>query len=447
MRVMKFGGSSLADGVQVAKVAAIIEGRLKTEPVVVLSAHKGVTDLLIAAAKEAAKGQPDARPVVDRQTRIATEIGAELPMLEPFFTELADLLKGISLVREVSPRLLDLVQSFGERMSVRAVAAHLRGRGVRAEAFDAFDLGFITDARFGVARPLPGFEKRARAAYRDRVAPGVVPVITGFVGKTESGDITTVGRNGSDFTASCYAAALGADECQIWTDTDGVMTSDPNLVDIARSIPTMSFAEASELAHHGGRVLHPSTLLPAVEKQIPVRVLNTNHPEHPGTVITQEGGDPLGPITSIAYKKEQCVITIASTRMLGQPGFLARVFAVFGERDVSVDAVSTSEVTVSITCGVDANLSEVIEQLKLHGRVTVTRNKSLVCVVGRAVRTEPGIAARAFGALAEADINVEMISHGSNNTNLSVVIDDTRVDDAVVALHKTFFSPSLRGSV
>lgn len=439
MRVMKFGGSSLADGLQVAKVAGIIEARQNTEPVVVLSAHKGITDLLVTAAKQAANGRPDAGPVIDRQTRIADEVGAEPAMLEPFFAELTDLLKGISLVREVSPRLLDLVQSFGERMSVRTVAAHLRSRGIQAEAFDAFDLGFITDARFGAARPLPGLEKRARAAYRERVTPGVIPVITGFVGKTESGEITTVGRNGSDYTASCFAAALNAEECQIWTDTDGVMTSDPHLVDSARGIPTMSFAEASELAHHGGRVLHPSTLLPAVERQIPVRVLNTDRPDYPGTVITPSGGEPIGPITSIAYKKEQCVITIASTRMLGQPGFLARVFAVFGTCEVNVDAVSTSEVTVSITCAYDDNLSEVIARLQEHGRVTITRNKSLVCVVGRAVRTEPGIAARAFGALAEAGINVEMISHGANNTNLSLVVDDTCLTGAVTALHRRFF--------
>ena len=324
-------------------------------------------------------------------------------------------------------------------MSVRTVASFLRKRKIRAEAFDAFDLGFLTDSKFGAARPLPGFSERVREAFRARVAPGTIPVITGFIGKNESGEITTVGRNGTDFTASCFAAALNAEECQIWTDTDGVMTSDPELVKTARSIPTMTVAEASELAHHGGRVLHPSTLLPAIEKQIPVRVLNTNLPEHPGTVITESGGDAIGPVTSIAHKKEQCVITIASTRMLGQPGFLARVFDIFGQAEVDVDVVSTSEVTVSMTCASVERLPQVIEQLQRHGHVTVEHNKSLVCIVGRAIKTEPGLAARTFGALSSAGVNVEMISHGANNTNLTLVVDDASVKDAVVALHRTLF--------
>ena len=436
---MKFGGSSLADGAQVTKVLGVVTQHQARRPVVVCSAHKGITDALITAARAAARGAPDPTPVAARQRGVLAQLGGPAGLLDPLLDELQDLLRGISLVREVSPRVLDYVQSFGERMSVRAVADFFTRSGLPAQAFDAFELGFITDGNFGAARPAPGFEARVQAAFAAQVAADVVPVITGFIGKTEDGEITTVGRNGSDYTASCYAAALGAQECQIWTDTDGVMTSDPNLIPAARNIPEMSFQEAAELAYYGGRVLHPSTLIPAVRANIPVRVLNTNRPEHPGTVITEAGGRALGDVTSIAYKKNQSVVTITSTQMLGQHGFLAKVFEVMGRREVDVDMVSTSEVSVSMTCAPSKNLERAVADLAALGRVTVAHGKSLVCVVGRDLRSQRGLAGRAFGALGAAQIPVEMISHGANAINLSLLVDDAEVEAAVPALHEALF--------
>lgn len=440
MIVMKFGGSSLADGAQVHKVLEIVRARASSHPVVVCSAHKGITDALISAAHAAARSAPDPTPVVDREREILAELGCPPDLLDPFFDELSDLLRGISLVREVSPRVLDYVQSFGERMSVRAVADTFTRAGLPAEAHDAFDLGFVTDAAFNAARPLEDYEARVKACF-EALPEGVVPVITGFVGKTEAGEITTVGRNGSDFTAACFAAALGAEECQIWTDTDGVMTSDPNLIPGARNIPEMTFAEAAELAYYGGRVLHPSTLVPAVRSDIPVRVLNTNHPEHPGTVITARGGAAPGEVTSIAYKKHQTVITIESPKMLGQPGFLAKVFEVLGRHRVDVDMISTSEVSVSMTVERTAALEPAIAELEAQGKVTLAHAKSLICIVGRDLKGQPGLAGRAFGALGAERIPIEMISHGANAINLSLVVDDARVDEAVPALHAALFEP------
>ena len=367
-------------------------------------------------------------------------IGAPEDMLDAYFTELDDLLRGISLVRELSPRVLDYVQSFGERMSVRAVAFHFTQKGLPAEAFDAFDLGFITDDNYGVARPVEDFEARMKAAFDAKVKEGVVPIVTGFVGKTTSGTITTVGRNGSDFTASCFAAGLGAEECQIWTDTDGVMTADPSLVDAAVSIPHMSFAEASELAYYGGRVLHPATLLPAVKRSIPVRVLNTNSPDHPGTVITGEGGEAINPITSIAYKERQSIVTIVSPRMLMQHGFLLKVFEVLAAEEISVDMISTSEISVSMTTSAGPKLDRVVERLAEYGVVDVAHDKSLVCIVGRELKGQVGLAARVFGALADEGVNVEMISHGANNINLSFVVDDAAIDTTVRSLHTALFA-------
>lgn len=440
MLVMKFGGSSVADENQIAKVLEIARGRESRRPIIVSSAHKGVTDALLNAGRAAAKGEPDATPVVEKQRSVLKGCGCDHDLLDPFFREVEDLLRGISLVREASRRSLDYLASFGERMSVRVIADYFTRNGLKAEAFDAWDLGFITDENFGSARPLHGYEARMTTEFKRRVGNDVLPVITGFVGKTSSGEITTVGRNGSDFTSTCFAAGLGAEECEIWTDTDGVMTADPSLVKDARSIPFMSFAEASELAYYGGRVLHPSTLLPAIKRKIPVRVLNTNRPEHPGTVITEDGGDNPNIVTSIAYKEGQAVLTIESPQMLGQPGFLAKIFDVLGREKIDIDMISTSEISVSMTCPGASNLNEAVKALEHLGRVSVVSEKAIVCVVGKNVKKQRGLGAKVFVALKDADVNVEMISQGANKINLSFLIDDADVDKTIPALHGALFT-------
>jgi aspartate kinase len=439
MLVMKFGGSSVADENQIHKVLEIARSRASRRPVIVSSAHKGITDALLNAGKAAAKGEPDAGQIVEKQRRVLKGCGCDHDMLDPFFREIEDLLRGISLVREASRRSLDYLAGFGERMSVRVIADYFTRNGLKAEAFDAWDLGFITDENFGSARPLPGYEARMLTEFQRRVGNDVLPVITGFVGKTSGGELTTVGRNGSDFSATCFAAGLGAEECEIWTDTDGVMTADPSLVKGARSIPFMSFAEASELAYYGGRVLHPSTLLPAIKRNIPVRVLNTNRPQHPGTVITEDGGDNPNMVTSIAYKERQAVITIESTQMLGQPGFLAKVFDVLGREKVDIDMISTSEISVSMTCPGASNLNAAMKSLEPFGRVSVVTDKTIVCVVGKNVKKQRGLGAKVFTALRDCEVNVEMISQGANKINLSFLIDDNDVTKAVPALHDALF--------
>ncbi len=439
MLVMKFGGSSVADGKQIEKVLEIVKGRLARKPVVVSSAHKGITNALIAAGKEAAKGKPDASAVINRQREVLLQCGCKDYMLNAFFREIEDLLRGIALVREYSPRSNDYLSGFGERMSCRVIADFFTRNGVRAEAFDIFDLGFITDDKFGQARPVKGWEANFKAEFEKRVPKNTVPVITGFIGKTPAGEITTVGRNGSDFTATLVASAIDTEECEIWTDTDGVMTADPSVIPQAKSIPFMSFAEASELAYYGGRVLHPSTLLPAITHNIPVRVLNTNRPDHPGTVITGQGSDDERPVTSIAYKEGQSVITIESERMLGQPGFLAKVFDVVGRHGVDIDMVTTSEISVSMTCAEIATLNAAVKDLEQYGRVTITTDRTIVCVVGKNVKFQRGIAAKVFASLRDADVNVEMISQGANKINLSFLIADDDIKKAIPALHKALF--------
>jgi aspartate kinase len=436
MIVMKFGGSSVADRAQIEKVLAIVRGRAARRPVVVSSAHKGVTNALIAAGEAARRGDLHAaRPVIERQRAIARGLGCADALLDPFFEELTDLCHGVRLVRELSPRSLDYIASFGERMAVRVLADFFTREGLPSRAHDVFDLGFVTDSTFGGARPLPGYEARMRAAFEREAPAGVVPVVTGFIGKDEAGEITTVGRNGSDLTATLVAAAIGAEEVEIWSDTDGVMTADPAVVAGARNIPRMSFEEAAELAYFGSRMLHPATLLPAMQHGVPVRVLNTNRPEHPGTVITGEGEERPRPVTSVAYKEGQCVVTVTSPRMFAQGGFLAEVFEITARHGVVVDVVATSEISLSFTAGDARRVEAALPDLQAIGDCAVARGKAILAVVGAALPRRPGAASWILGAVAEAGVNVEVLSYAAGSINLTMVIDEADVDRAVRALH------------
>lgn len=269
---------------------------------------------------------------------------------------------------------------------------------------------------------------------------GKVPVVTGFIAKDAHGDVTTLGRSGSDFSATILGAAIKADEVQIWTDVDGVMTSDPRIVKEAKSIPVLSIAEASELAYYGAKVIHPATMLPAIENRIPVVVKNTSRPEVPGTTILAEVPLSRDPVKSIAYKRGIILVTVASTRMLLQSGFMAKIFEVFARYDLSVDLVATSEVTVSVTVDTDRNLDAVAKELKEFSDVTIDKGLAQVCVVGEGIREKVGVAAQVFGTLEKAGIPVRLISHGGTKINISFLVDDESVTKAVQSLHRTFFS-------
>lgn len=437
MLVMKFGGSSVADRSAIETVKAIVEARLSRRPLVVCSAHKGITDALVDAARAAAAGQYRPEAVVDRQRAIATSLGCDDALLAPLYRELSDLLRGIHLVKEVSARSLDYISSFGERMSVRCIADFFDRNGLPADAYDVWDLGFITDDQFNRARPLPGFAERVHKAYA-ALDPHRVPVVTGFVGKNQAGEITTVGRNGSDLTATLLAAALDAEEAQIWTDTDGIMTADPSVVPSARNIPQMRFDEAAELAYFGSRVLHPSTLLPATEARIPVRVLNTKRPDHRGTVVQEVGDNPNG-VTSVAYKEGQLVLTLKAARMFGEQGFLAKVFDALNRHGVVVDLVATSEVSVSLTAHERNPLMRAAEELAAMGDVRILEGRTILAVVGQHLTTRAGLGAAILRAVADAGVNVEMISYACGAINLSMVIADQDITRAVATLHEVLF--------
>lgn len=440
MLVMKFGGSSVEGRDQIEKVLGVVKARAARAPLVVVSAHKGMTNALIAAGQRAARGETDAAAApIQKQTGIADALGCHPALVAPFCREIEDLLRGVALVRELSPRSLDYISSFGERMSARVIADFFTRGGLAAQAFDVWDLGFVTDAVFGRARPIAGYEARIRDAVAARCKPGVVPVVTGFVGKSEAGEITTVGRNGSDLTATLLAAALDAEEVEIWSDTDGVMSADPHLVPSAKNIPAMSFDEAAELAYFGSRVLHPETLIPAMAKNIPVRVLNTNRPAHPGTVITRVISPRKGAVTSIAYKENQSILTVRSERMFAQSGFLSELFALTAKHKLVVDMVGTSEVSVSLSAADTQCLRKVMADAAHLGQCRLDTDKTILAVVGQELPTSAGAAASIIAAVSTAGVNIEMLSYSAGSINLSMVIADADVDVAVRALHGSLF--------
>lgn len=437
MIVMKFGGSSVSDAERIRRVAGIVKRHLSRKPVVVVSALRGTTDDLIVLANDALAGKNQIfEKIRTRHLKVCDDLGVDPKLLTDNLNELAVLAKGISLVRELTARTLDYVVGFGERMSTRMIAAAFCTEGVPATAHDAFDVGMLTDDNHGGAHPIPeAFVELKRLIP----STGPVPVITGYIGKSRSGDLTTLGRNGSDYSGSIIGAALDAEEIQIWTDVDGVMTADPTVVATAVPIDTMTFQEASELAYYGGRVLHPSTITPAVEKNIPVRVLNTFRPEHPGTmIVAKDQGRRPGP-RAVVHKKDQIIVTVTTPRMLMGHGFLARLFDIFGDHRIVVNMVATSEVSVSITTDSAQRLETAVKELRPLGEVTVEKGQAIVCVVGEGLKGTKGVAAQIFAAVHEADVNVRMISQGSSEVNVAFVVTNEDAHRAVGALHKKFF--------
>jgi aspartate kinase len=442
--VMKFGGTSVGDPARIEKAAAIVRrSRERGErPIAVVSAHAGVTDQLLALANDAQAGKPvDASALRKRHEDIAVGLGLPKDLVKAELDELDDIIRGVRLLGELSPRAKDRVASFGERMAAKAVAAYLARTGTPSVALMAWDAGLTTDHRFGRAQPLPQSDEKIAKAFAPFDADdAAVPIVTGFIGKDMHGRITTLGRNGSDYSAAIFGAAVKAKEVQIWKDVEGVMTADPRIVPTARLVAHMSFDEAGELAAYGAKVIHPSTMAPAVRHDIPIRVLNMLEPDSPGTLIGRESAVSREVVKAIAHKKNISLVNVTSTKMLGAPGFLARMARVFKEHEIDIDMIATSEVSVSLTVNEDKRLDACVRDLGRIASVQVSRgDKAIVCVVGQGLQKTKGVAGRVFTALAQADVNVDLISQGASKINLGFVVPNDAVVPAVRALHATFF--------
>lgn len=447
MRVLKFGGSSVADAACQRRVAELVRAAAPGGAVVVLSAMGKTTDALFRAGRAAREGDAEralaeAAGVIEKHRATARELfGNGLPGelergLEAQFAELEAVLRGVSLLRELSTRSMDALASHGERLSTRLFAALLEAQGVPCALVDARRV-VRTDERFGAAQPQRDAIARLAAEHMaPEVAAGRVVVTQGYIGATADGRTTTLGRGGSDWTAALLGAALRAQEVQIWTDVEGVYTADPRVVPGAGPIAELSFAEAAELAAFGAKVLHPETIQPAVEAQIPVTVRHTERPQGRFTTIREHVASGR-PVTALASRGPISIVTVTSSRMLAQAGFLARLFEVFGRLEVSVDLVATAEVSVSLSVEADAPLARLREELERFARVEVVEDRALVALVGERLKQTSGVAARAFRAL--EDVNVELISMGANEINLSVVVARTDEHEALRRLHGAFF--------
>ncbi|MBZ5638505.1 MAG: aspartate kinase [Acidobacteriia bacterium] len=449
MIVMKFGGTSVADAGRILGVVEIVRRHLDRRPVVVVSALAGVTDLLVRAVDAARRGDREAlEPVladVERRHRWALAGSIEDPTrrhdlsleVDALFEDLRQLLRSVRILGEGTPRSSDTLLSFGEILSSRLVASVLQDRGLPARWVDPREV-LITDATHGAAEPdLEEVARRAEARLAPILESAEVPVTGGFVGATRDGRTTTVGRGGSDTSAAVIGSAMGAAEIQIWTDVDGLMTADPKLVPAARTIPRVSFAEAAELAYYGAKVLHPSSIAPAVRRAIPVRVLNSLAPDGDGTLILAEG-DPLAlPIVSVASRGGVRSVRIASKRMRLDTGFLPAVLAEFDRAGLVPDLLVSSEVAVSVAVRSESPLDGPRRALSGIAEVDDAPGRALLSVVGSGLAREGRIRGRVLSALAETE--PEIVALGGSGSSVTAVIREDRLAEAVRGLHRRFF--------
>ncbi len=458
MLVMKFGGTSVGSAEAIRRAGVIIKSRLAQSPVVVVSAVGHVTDLLVevgrhAARKDRCKSYDLVLSLLKQHRSLLQDLELqEAPEMRALLTTVEEQLKKICeiiiqaghLARHVSDELL----SMGEFLSARILSRYLCSQAIESVMVDSREV-MVTDSRFGQAQPqIEAATPLACKKILPFVQRSVVPVLQGFVGKDGQGRTTTLGRGGSDWSATLIGAMLNAAAVEIWTDVDGILTADPSLVKEAKRIRVMTFQEAAELAYFGAKVLHPATLLPAVEKHIPVSVLNSQRPTESGTLIAPAASAPAHQrcvVKSIAYKENITIVTVASTRMLMAYGFLSSIFEVFNRYQTAVDLVTTSEVSVSMTIDHSERLTEIKRDLSHFSQVEVQTGKAIVCLVGEWMRQTAGMPGEIFSVL--HDVPVHLISQGASEINISFVIDEELLPDVIHRLHDHFFGSDLDADI
>jgi aspartate kinase len=452
MVVQKFGGTSVADPAAIRRLIEIVRAARTRDgrgPAVVVSAMSGVTDALLAVAAAAGSSRQDEAlsRVEQLKQRHLTAAADLIPGTEQAsvgrhiveaFDQLAAIVRALAVLRDVSPRTLDVVAAMGELLNSRLVAAALAQAGIPAEWVDARRAIVTNDDHTRAAPMMRETTAALRAAVLPALDAGRVPVLGGFVGATAEGQTTTLGRGGSDYSGALVGAGIDAAEIQIWTDVDGMLTADPRVIATPRLVPKLSFAEAAELAYFGAKVLHPSTILPAVERDIPVRILNSMRPEGAGTLITAAPSLDGTPLTGLASKRDVTVIDITSTRMLMAHGFLRRVFEVFERFRTAVDVVTTSEVSVSVTVDDRRYVDGIMQELSGFAEVSSEGEMALLCAVGDRLRDEPAIAARVVAVLEE--VPLRMISQAASRRNITVVLRQADLPHAMQRLHEEFFA-------
>jgi aspartate kinase len=439
---MKFGGSSVADASRLRHVADIVKTQLDKKPALVLSAMGDTTDHLLEAGDKALK---EGKVEISRLEKLHNATIKELKLpsqkeVAALLDELSRLLSGIALIRELSPRTKDYLVSFGERLSVRIAAAYFQSVKLNARAFDAWDLGFISDSNYGQAELLKESWDLIPQKIQPLIKGSVIPVVTGFIAKDEKGSIATLGRGGSDLSATMIASACRADEVQVWKDVDGILTADPRIVKEAKPVQQITYEEAAELAYYGAQVLHPRAMQPCIKTGTPVLVKNSYNIEAPGTKIEPSAASTTRKRTvhAITSRKNVTLVDIVSTRMLGQYGFLAEVFAIFSRKNISIDMVATSEVSVSLSLDSSSDLTEAKKELSRIASVEIKTGKAIVSIIGNVKRSSE-ILARAFRICQLIGVTVQMISQGASKVNIGFIVNETEAEETIKALHMDFF--------
>lgn len=452
MIVIKFGGTSVTDAEAMERAADIVRSRLDRQPAVVVSALGGATNSLLAIGEQSAKGHligalravetlrdrhfQQCEKLLGTSTE-ASEVAAEMSAT---FDELASLAEALSVLGHATPRSFDAIAAFGEQLSSHLIAALFQLRGIPAEHLDGRDV-FVTDDNFMTAEPqTDAIGEAARNLVQPLIQEGKVPVMGGFIGRTPQGITTTLGRGGSDYSASLLGAALQADAIEIWTDVDGMLTADPRVVKGSKLIEQIRFDEASELASFGAKVLHPNTIAPAVRLGIPVFVYNSRKPEGKGTRITFDA--PRRAVSAIAGKGGITLVKVGAAKMLFARGFLRRVFEIFEKNGISVDVVATSEVSVSVTVDDPSGLESLLVDLAALGDISVERDRAIVAVVGAGISEDSGAMGRAIGAL--DGIKIHMMSLSATGINLTVIVNEDQLNSAMERLHDAFFAGAKR---
>ncbi|NLC92030.1 MAG: aspartate kinase [Treponema sp.] len=441
MITMKFGGSSVANADRIKHVASIIKAYRDEKPVVILSAMGETTDFLLDAADEAVKGNVDIKNVATLHLDTIKVLEIDGECVNGLLNELNQLLTGISMIRELTKRTRDYLVSFGERLSVRIMASYLEKIGIPATFYDSWDIGIVSDSNFMSAELLDEVWTNIPNhlnPYKEGISNSI-PIVTGFIAKDKDGNITTLGRGGSDLSATIIGAAMNVDEIQTWKDVDGIMTTDPRDCKDAKPVPEVTYEEAQELAMFGAQVLHPRSMIPCRKTGTPVRVKNSYDITSPGSIIVEKHISHVAPVCAITSIKHITLIDIISSRMLGAAGFLAHVFNNFLKWNISIDVIATSEVSVSLTVNTKNDLSGLIKDLEQVSDVNIHNAKSIVTIICD-VKHSSAILASGFAALADEGINVQMISQGASKVNISIIVDDDECDRTVRILHKAFFS-------
>ncbi len=454
---MKFGGTSVGEADCIRRVADIVEShrRAGDEVALVVSACSRVTDQIIAVTEEvaASKEQPPIGDLLSavrtRHTRLLGEVAPDytdeaLSVIDDRLVQLQNILTAVHTLKELTPRSRDYIISFGERLSAPIVAAALRQRGIPSVALDGAEAGIVTTTNHGDARALPASE----AKIRSRVTPllvDTVPVVMGFMGATEQGVVTTLGRSGSDYSAAVIGAGIDADEIWIWTDVDGVMTSDPRIIKDARVLDDISYLEVMELSFFGAKVLHPRSVEPAMQKDIPIRVKNSFRPDVPGTLILRDKHQEKRVVKAIALIEKVALVNVNGAQMIGRPGVAKTIFSALAEREVNVMMISQGSSEANISLIIDEShldaavgaLTPIVKQGVVR-EATYDRDVAAVAVVGAGMAGTPGTGGRIFSALGRAGINTMMISQGSSEVNVSFVVKGSEGKRALQVLHDEF---------